>query len=427
MRKRSVYSNLFYFIFVLALLVSCGRKVAEQKSEYGKATQELIKLVESNPELESMLMSSIEKARQINPDKVTNPVQSLEAYFDFISYCEKAMPWTLRKKTSYDDMFTNMFQSFCYFYFLIDQPLEELEGKGLHHNSLQYANPFASWLVTFSNSWASFLESEDSWNDEYYQLALNDPAFGLQNGWYEDPSNWYSYNDFFARKLSSPDQRPIDAPEDNSIVVSFADSEPQGVWAIDGNSDLDVEVGVVVKSASLKSISKLIGEDSQYKDAFANGTFTHSFLNVNDYHRYHFPLGGTVKEVRIIQGTNPIGGSLRWDAENNRYAFDPSSLGWQTLETRGCVILDTESYGLVALLPIGMVAVSSVNFEDYVKSGVEVKKGDMLGYFAFGGSDFIMLFQDRVEFSLDAPRSEDGQSYKHLLMGERLGSLSKRD
>ncbi len=102
-------------------------------------------------------------------------------------------------------------------------------------------------------------------------------------------------------------------------------------------------------------------------------------------------------------------------------------MGWQSVETRGCVILETEQYGLVALLPIGMASVSSVNIEDTVKPGTQVKKGDMLGHFAFGGSDFVMVFQDTVDFTLDAPMEANGEAYKHLLMGERLGSLSSRE
>ena len=114
------------------------------------------------------------------------------------------------------------------------------------------------------------------------------------------------------------------------------------------------------------------------------------------------------------------------DKENNRYAFNPSAkTGWQSIETRGCVILETEKYGLVALMPIGMAVVGSVNFEDNILPGTKIKKGDMLGHFAFGGSDFVMIFQDGVTFTLDAPKQDDGNSYKHLLMGERLGLLSK--
>ena len=150
----------------------------------------------------------------------------------------------------------------------------------------------------------------------------------------------------------------------------------------------------------------------------------HSFLSSNDYHHYHLPVGGTIKEVRLIQSGNPGGGKLWWDAERKRYAFDPSSLGWQMLETRGCVIVDTGDYGVVALLPVGMVTIGSVNFEEHIKPGAQVKKGDLLGHFAFGGSDFVMIFQDKVNFTLDAPKQEGRHAYQHLLMGERLGHLS---
>src|SRR5687768_17465469 len=82
-----------------------------------------------------------------------------------------------------------------------------------------------------------------------------------------------------------------------------------------------------------------------------------------------------IKEVAIIPGPEVTGGFITWDAVNHRYVFDPSSSGWQSLETRGCIILDTEKFGLVALLPIGMTPVSSVNFEPPLKEGVLVYKG----------------------------------------------------
>lgn len=421
--------KLFKDLLIVVILVAVSAcSNPKEEFEYGKATKELITLLDSDPELKSMVESSLEKAKQINPDRNTNPAQNLEEYYQFLTWSETTMPWALIKKDEYPEIFDNIFQGFCSFYFLIDQPLPELDGKGLVNNSLQYYEPFAQWLTSFNKSWGSYLDTEDSWNDSHYQLALNDPNFGLQNGWYEDPSNWHTFNQFFARYLKSPDMRPIASSEVDSVVVSFADSEPQGIWAIDSLSNLVDKEGVPVKSATIKSITKLIGENSEYKDSFANGTLTHSFLNVNDYHRYHFPMSGTIKEARIIPGINPTGGELWWNKENNRYAFNPSSkTGWQSVETRGCVILETEKYGLIALLPIGMAVVGSVNLEDNVKPGTEVKKGDMLGHFAFGGSDFIMILQEDVKFTIDAPMSEDEQSYKHILMGERLGYVSKKN
>ncbi len=419
------FQQLLLILLMLIGIFSCNSP--KKDVEYGKATKELIALLESDPALKSMLESSLQKAKEINPDRNTNPAQSLEEYYQFVTWTETTMPWAIIKKEEYPEIFDHILQGFSAFYFLIDQPLPELEGMGLVNNSLQYYQPFAKWLVTFSKSWGAYLDTDDSWNEEYYQMALNDTNFGLQNDWYEDPSNWKTFNQFFARYLKSPDMRPIASPDLDSVVVSFADSKPQGVWTIDSNSNLIEKEGVPVKSATLKSITKLIGDDSQYKDAFANGTFTHSFLSVNDYHRYHFPLSGTIKEARIIQGINPTGGQLWWDQENNRYAFNPTAnTGWQSIETRGCVILETAEFGLVALMPIGVVVVGSVNFEENVTPGTTVKKGDMLGHFAFGGSDFIVIFQDGVTFTLDSPMQENGNSYKHILMGEQLGILSKQ-
>jgi len=423
--KKIIQSFSFLGLILVILLTSCISNNSEKKAQYGEATKELIEMVENNSEIKSMLIASIDKAKQINNDRNTNPAQNLQEYYEFVSWAETSMPWTLLKKSEYPEIYDHILQSVVYFYFLIDQPLPELEGKGYFNNSLQYYEPYASWVTRFCKSWGKYLDTEGSWNDEYYQMALHDEKFGLQNGWYEDPSNWKTFNQFFSRYLSSPDMRPVADPDDNSVVASFADSEPQGVWKIDGNSNIMQKEGVPVKSATLNSIVKLIGEDSQYKNEFINGTFTHSFLNVNDYHRYHFPLSGTVKEVRVIPGINPTGATLFWDAENNRYAFDPSFVGWQSVETRGCVIIETREYGLVALLPTGMAMVGSVNFEKSVKVGAKVNKGDMLGYFLFGGSDFIMVFQEQVNFVLDAPKQEGTDYYKHLLMGERLGFLSK--
>jgi phosphatidylserine decarboxylase len=417
--------NLIKSLIFLALGVSVIISCKEREVSYGDATKELVAMVNNDPQLKSLLISSIQKAKEINPDTVYNPAQSLEKYFEFTSKMERSMPWTyVTNENNQRTPFEHIFQSLCTFYFVIDQPLPELEGKDLYRNSLQYYEPFAKWLTTFNKSWQKHLESEGSWNEEYTEIVAKDPAFGIQNGWYEDPSNWKSFNQFFARHLMSASARPVASPEDNSVVTSFADAEPQGVWAIDSSSTIADRSGVPVKSANIKHIARLLGDDSQYKDAFANGTFTHSFLNVNDYHRYHFPLGGTIKEVRIIQGINPTGGIIAWKPAEKRYGFDPSSINWQMLETRGCVILETKDYGLVALLPIGMAAVGSVNFETNIKVGEQVKKGDMLGYFLFGGSDFILIFQDKVTFMLDAPKTNDSSSYKHLLMGERLGHLT---
>ena len=255
-------------------------------------------------------------------------------------------------------------------------------------------------------------------------MALAESRCGLSKDWYEDASNWKTFNQFLARYLKSPDRRPIDSPEDDQLVVSLADAKPQGVWQIDSMSNIVVKEGVPIKSGTLTSIQNLIGDESLYKNEFANGIFTHTFLDVQDYHRYHFPLGGLIREVRIITDQEAVGGKITWDPVNQRYMLDSYEPGWQSIETRGCVILDTGEFGLVALLLIGMSQICSVNFEKNIQAGVHVNKGDMLGYFLFGGSDFIMIFQKKAGFVLETETEANSEtSFRHILMGERYGSL----
>jgi hypothetical protein len=117
----------------------------------------------------------------------------------------------------------------------------------------------------------------------------------------------------------------------------------------------------------------------------------------------------------VIPGRELSGGFTTWDAANKRYRFDPSPVGWQSLETRGLIVLQNDRFGLVALMPVGMSPVSSVNFEKPLKEGGVVKKGDPMGHFLFGGSGFIVVFQPGVKFTLEKTQ--------HVLMGERVGKL----
>lgn len=72
---------------------------------------------------------------------------------------------------------------------------------------------------------------------------------------------------------------------------------------------------------------------------------------------------------------------------------------------------------------MGMAMVSSVNFEDNVSIGNTLEKGEMLGNFLFGGSDFIMLFQEDANFQITAPMESD-TTYNHILVGEEFGMLN---
>lgn len=413
MKKKISETRLYLAIIVLAASILALSAVSMGDDGHKQITLDLMDLMEKNPEIATMLEESIAQAKEINPDLETNPVQSLSDYYDFVDSASELIPQDVLENPS-DLTRDQILQSICYFYFLVDQPLPELENKGLFRNTIQYYGPFSAWLYNFSVSWGAFLDTEESWNEETYQQFYNDPRYGLQNGWYESSSNWKTFNQFFSRYLQSPNARPIASLNDTKVVVSPADSVPQGVWPIDNNSTIQVDDGLEVKLVHYYNVADLLGNDSQYKDAFANGVLTHTFLNVNDYHRYHFAVGGMIEEMKkIVQN---VALEVQWNSTENEY--DPiDSTGWQFTQTRGYVIMDTEEYGLVALIPMGMAQVSSVNFEDDVVVGASHEKGDMLGNFLFGGSDFVMLFQKEAGFELTATPGV------HILMGEEYGVM----
>ena len=408
----------FILSLALALLMTAGLTACKSdQPKHEPWTQELIDALEQDTLAKALLIKSIDIARSINPDPATNPSQTLEDYYNYLDWSTKCLPWSVIPQPAGRTLYDKIDQSVDYFYFVLDIPLDELRDRDLYYPSIQYIEPFASWYPKYHDAWGLFLSSEESWKPEYKDVILSDPMFGLQNGWYEDPSNWHSFNDFFIRKLSSPEARPIAGPNDASIVVSAADAQPQGVWNIDENGQIVQHEGVLIKSRQFNNVDDLLGPESASRGLFNGGTLTHSFLDVNDYHRYHFPVSGTITELRNIPAIDAAGGITIWDAEAQRYRLECDIPGWQSIETRGLVVIDTHEYGLVAVLPIGMSQISSVNFVPELAVGQEIHKGDLLGWFLFGGSDMVYLFQKDAHFELTTT--------EHLLMGQQMATLSK--
>ena len=418
MRKASAFLLAILLLLAMAIVQAESAPVAElPRSEAYLAMMEYL---EADPELMTLMEKSIASAAQVNPDPDTNPVRSVNDLYDFLDWATICMPWNVLTDVSYPTLFESIDQSIGYIWFLLDQPLEELENKGYYYPVLEYHEPIATWLRDYSVEWGSFLSAEESWNDIYYQRVKSDPSMNMQYGWYADTNVWHSFNEWFSRYLVDPSVRPIA----DCTVVSPADAKPQGIWDIDENGDLIHHEGVVIKSARITSVAQLIGPDSRYADAFNSGTLTHTFLDVNDYHRYHFPVGGTIVEMNKIPAGNNAGGIVLWDESEGRYFLNSDGPGWQMIETRDCVIIDTKEYGLVAVLPIGMSQICSCNWEDSVKPGAAVSAGDPMGYFLFGGSDIVMVFQSSVdvEFLCEA----EGSGYAHILMGEPYANLTQR-
>ena len=375
-------------------------------------TQQFIKYMD-DPELKALVQEAIDLSLAQNPDKTTNPAQSLEELYDFLDWSVKCLPWNALNDGDYSSLYLDINQSINYFWFLFGQKLKELENKGYYLPTLEYHEPIASWIRDYSNAWGDYLSTEDSWNDEYYKLQFKDELFGMNSGWYGDSNIWKTYNEFFSRKLISPSVRPIGDAE----LVSPADSAPAGYWRIDDTGYVVDDVRI--KTHKVYQIDDILGQDSKFKGKFNGGTLTHTFLNVFDYHRYHFPIDGKIVEMKKIKGVNAVGGHTTFDPETKLYHLNCNDTSWQIIETRDSIVLETE-FGIVAILPIGMSQICSCNFEENLKVGDYVHKGDPLGYFLFGGSDIVMLFEKDVEFT---PLFKNDE---HILMGTNYAHLKKK-
>ena len=215
-----------------------------------------------------------------------------------------------------------------------------------------------------------------------------------------------TFNEFFYRKLKSG-SRPIDAPLDPNVLVSAADCRLQ-VFA-----DLNEATRFWVKGRNF-SIAGLLADttpDHEASGAFTNGTMAIFRLAPQDYHRFHSPVDGTVVSITDVPGdlltVNPIAvNSLFCDVF--------------TVNKRSVMLIDTPNFGRVAYVAIGATLVGSIYWS--VKVGAELKKGDELGYFAFGGSTVITLYSDgTVLWDADLTANANRSLETLVRVGERIG------
>jgi phosphatidylserine decarboxylase len=210
-----------------------------------------------------------------------------------------------------------------------------------------------------------------------------------------------SFNDFFYRKLK-PEARPVDAADDSAVFP--ADGRHLGF------AKASAVEGVFVKGQRF-NLSKLLG-DQKLADRFADGAAVFSRLCPVDYHRFHFPVAGIPGEARLINGplysVNPL--ALR----------DRLSILWEN--KRFITEIESEQFGKVLMLEIGATNVGSVN-HTFVPTR-PVAKGEEKGYFAFGGSATLTLFEPgRVKLDEDLLEQSAQQRELYAKVGDRLGTI----
>jgi phosphatidylserine decarboxylase len=257
--------------------------------------------------------------------------------------------------------------------------------------------------------WCEFLSSADS------RYVLNDSpsgwkgeaarqAIGIEQ-YQHDPDDKYwgfaSWNDFFTRRLADG-ARPVEAPDDDNVIVSACESTPYGLA-----TDVQLHDRFWIKSQPYSLHDMLAGDESAAQ--FVGGTVYQAFLSATNYHRWHSPVAGTIVRAFVQDGTYySEADSEGAAAVEPRYS--QSYLAHVAARAVFLIQADNPVIGLMAFVPVGMSEVSSCLIDPKIQPGYHVAKGEELGYFQFGGSTHCLVFRPGAiaDFSLTAiPQPHD--------------------
>ena len=266
-----------------------------------------------------------------------------------------------------------------------------------------YVNPFGRLALELVAKRAFF--------SRWYGWRMDRPAsrekvrpfieqFHVDESEFAVPSNSYAtFNEFFYRKLK-PSARPVDEGSDSAVFP--ADGRHLGF------QDVSKAAGIFVKGQRF-DILGFLGDETLAR-RYSDGTLILSRLCPVDYHRYHFPIGGTPTAARLIEGplysVNPI-------ALRRKVAYL-----WEN--RRMITEVESERFGKVLCVEIGATNVGSM-VQTY-SPGMPVSKGAEKGYFKFGGSSTITLFErGRIRLCDDLVEHTEQCRELYARVGDRMG------
>jgi len=221
---------------------------------------------------------------------------------------------------------------------------------------------------------------------------------------HERPEDYRTFNDFFIREIK-PARRPIAYSYDNRILVSPGDCR------LSVYSSVAEAKKLFIKGKQF-DVQHLLGGSNYQKwiDMFQDAYMLNARLSPVDYHRYHAPLGGKVLMTYSIPGM---------DFETSPKSLE-SQVNVLTDNEREVTIFQSDSYAY-CFVAIGAAAVGCCVTK--VKEGDIVNKGDEIGYFQFGGSDIVILFDKPVQWDQDLLQ-QSSQSIETLVeANERIGEF----
>ncbi|KAL0577225.1 hypothetical protein V5O48_004766 [Marasmius crinis-equi] len=245
-----------------------------------------------------------------------------------------------------------------------------------------------------------------------------------------DITKYGCFNEFFYRKLK-PDARPVQNAEDALSICSSADCRlvvfpspgpAKQFWYVpnpsfprqrEHPSPLNRIKGSDFTIPNLLNVRS----DSEKARQFAGGSVAIFRLAPQDYHRFHCPIDGVVGEIDNTEG--------------QYYTVNPQAINQNldvfTENVRSVLYLTHTSTGKqVAIVAIGALLVGSIRWTKGGEKGATVKRGEELGYFAYGGSTIIVVFPEGcVEFDQDLLENSQKSLETLVKVGQSIGKTPK--
>ncbi|MDE5818628.1 MAG: phosphatidylserine decarboxylase [Lachnospiraceae bacterium] len=210
-----------------------------------------------------------------------------------------------------------------------------------------------------------------------------------------------SFNDFFTRKRTTDD-----SGKEDGYLCSPCDGWLSAVRIR--------RTTVLMIKATRFSLRDLLG-DAKLAEQFRDGEALIFRLTPADYHRYCYAADGQILFEKKIDGKLHC---VRPIALRGIPVFAQNSREYQ--------VIRTERFGTMVQMEIGALLVGKIKNHDRMDAKLNsVQSGEEKGYFEFGGSTIILLFQkDAVRVSMKEAREKNAAGEVRVHMGECIAKCS---
>ncbi|MCJ1309685.1 hypothetical protein MMC25_003345 [Agyrium rufum] len=239
-------------------------------------------------------------------------------------------------------------------------------------------------------------------------IASFDLESSMQQMVQPDWKQYPTFNAFFAREIKES-ARPIDEPDNDLVTSSPADCR------LTAFPTLDLATKYWIKGFGFTT-ARLLGSEELAQN-FEGGSIVIARLAPQDYHRWHAPVSGTVESVTEIPGT--------YFTVNPQAINEPGTIDVFCENRRSVMMIRRSGTGArIAVIAVGAMLVGSIKYVDGVgQEGAEVRRGQCLGAFYYGGSTVIVLYP-RGEVVMDedlVKNSTEQECETYMQVGWRTG------